>query len=173
MMSVIPTKKRRKAKYYNEILSYEVVDGDTIKAVLDLGYSCYKNVTIRLVTIDTPELKSTNPLEQESANLAKKVISKILELAWDGQVDLESESIDVYGRPLGKIFLHKFNCDLSKLLINLKAARYYPGAIAKNPWTSQSLLILNETCNKFLQDPMPIINKFLSERTEGYRGMGS
>jgi endonuclease YncB( thermonuclease family) len=171
-MAMSATKKRRKNKYYNEILSYEVVDGDTIRAVLDLGYSCYKNVTIRLVGMDTPELKSNNPLEQEAANLSKQVISKMLQLAWDGQVDLESESVDVYGRPLGRIYLHKFKCDLAQTLINLKAARYYPGSIAKNPWSSQSLSILTENCNKFLQDPMANINKFIAERFEVYPGMG-
>ena len=171
-MAMSTTKKRKKTKYHNEILSYEVVDGDTIRAVLDLGYSCYKNVTIRLVGMDTPELKSNNPLEQEAANLSKQVISRMLELAWDGQVDLESESVDVYGRPLGRIYLHKFKCDLAQTLINLKAARYYPGSITKNPWSSQSLSILTENCNKFLQDPMANINKFLAERFEGYPGMG-
>jgi endonuclease YncB( thermonuclease family) len=166
------TKKRKKTKYYNEILSYEVVDGDTIRAVLDLGYSCYKNVTIRLVGIDTPELKSRNPLEQEAAKMSKQVISRLLELAWDGQIDLESESVDVYGRPLGKIFLHKFNCDLAKTLINLKAARYYTGSNARNPWGNDDLKILNENCSNFLKDSMANINKFLAERFDGYPGMG-
>jgi endonuclease YncB( thermonuclease family) len=166
------TKKRRKTKYYNEILSYEVVDGDTIRAVLDLGYNCYNNVTIRLIGIDTPELKSMNPLEQEAAKTSKQVISRLLELAWDGQIDLESESVDVYGRPLGKIFLHKFNCDLAKTLISLKAARYYTGSNARNPWGNDDLKILNENCSNFLQDPMANINKFLAERFEGYPGMG-
>ena len=171
-MTMSTTKKRKKTKYYNEILSYEVVDGDTIRAVLDLGYSCYKNVTIRLVGIDTPELKSMNPLEQEAAKMSKQVISRLLELAWDGQIDLESESVDVYGRPLGRIFLHKFNCDLAKTLINLKAARYYTGSDARNPWGNDDLKLLTENCSNFLKDSMANINKFLAERFDGYPGMG-
>ena len=171
-MVMSTTKRRKKSKYHNEILSYEVIDGDTIRAVLDLGYSCYKNVTIRLVGIDTPELKSMNTLEQEAAKMSKQVINKLLEMAWDGQIDLESESVDVYGRPLGRIYLHKFNCDLAKTLINLKAARYYTGSNARNPWQNQDLAILNENCSKFLQEPTATINKFLAERFDGYPGMG-
>ena len=171
-MAMSTTKRRKKSKYHNEILSYEVIDGDTIRAVLDLGYSCYKNVTIRLVGIDTPELKSMNTLEQEAAKMSKQVINKLLEMAWDGQVDLESESVDVYGRPLGRIYLHKFNCDLAKTLINLKAARYYTGSNARNPWQNEDLAILNENCSKFLQESTATINKFLAERLEGYSGMG-
>jgi len=91
-MAPSATKRRKKKAYFNELLSYEVVDGDTLKATLDLGYECYKTVTIRLLGVDTPELKSNNPLERDAAGLAKSVLIKLLELAWAGQVELESES---------------------------------------------------------------------------------
>ena len=162
-MTITTTKRRRKKNYCNELLSYEVIDGDTIKATLDLGYECYKTVTIRLVGMDTPELKSNNPLEREAALLAKSVLSKIMELAWAGQVELESGSLDVFGRPLGKIYMYKLNLDLARTMQQLKAARYYSGSNARNPWKDEDLKILIEECNKFLQDPLIKIRPLLSE----------
>ena len=162
-MAPSATKRRKKKAYFNELLSYEVVDGDTLKATLDLGYECYKTVTIRLLGVDTPELKSNNPLERDAAGLAKSVLIKLLELAWAGQVELESESLDVYGRPLGRIFMYKFNLDLGRTMQQLKAARYYSGSNARNPWKDEDLKILIEECNKFLQDPLVKIRPLLAE----------
>lgn len=177
------TKRRSKKTYHNELLSYDVIDGDTIKATLDLGYECYKTVTVRLVGIDTPELKSANPLEREAAGLARSVLVKLLEVAWAGQVELESESLDMYGRPLGRIFMYKLNVDVARALRQLKAARYYSGSNARNPWKDEDLKILIEECNKFLHDPSIKIKEFMANasyladyipdpRFSGSSGMG-
>ena len=162
-MALSATKRRKKRTYFNELLSYEVVDGDTIKATLDLGYECYKTVTIRLVGMDTPELKSNNPLERDAAVLSRAVLVKLMELAWAGQVELESGSLDVYGRPLGRIFMYKLNLDLARTMQQLKAARHYSGSNARNPWKDEDLKVVIEECNKFLQDPLIKIREFLAE----------
>jgi hypothetical protein len=183
MMAPSATKRRKKKIYHNELLSYDIVDGDTIKATLDLGYECYKTVTVRLVGIDTPEIRSNNPLEREAAELSKSVLGKLFEFGWDGQVELESESLDVYGRPLGRIFMYKLNVDVARALRQLKAARYYSGSNARNPWKDEDLKILIEECNKFLQDPLIKIREFVAEssyladyiadpRFSGSSGMG-
>jgi len=162
-MVMSATKRRRKRVYHNEILSYEVVDGDTIKATLDLGYECYKTVTIRLTGVDTPELKSNNPLEREAALLSKAVLDKLLEINWGGQIELESASLDVYGRPLGTIYMHSMHLDLARTMQTIKAARRYSGNNARDPWTDDKLNILIEACNKFLQDPAIKIKELLAE----------
>ena len=162
-MAPAATKRRKKKTYCNELLSYEVIDGDTIKATLDLGYECYKTVTIRLIGMDTPELKSNNPLERDAAVLSRAVLVKLKELAWAGQVELESGSLDVYGRPLGRIFMYKLNLDLARTMQQLKAARHYSGSNARNPWKDEDLKVVIGECNKSLQDPLIKIREFLAE----------
>lgn len=74
------------------------VDGDTIIIMCDLGFDVFKRVTVRLLNINTPELKSGNPLAQE----AKEFISKLLT---GKQVFFNSKRYDKYGRSTAEIFL--------------------------------------------------------------------
>ena len=39
------------------VKSYRVVDGDTVKCVLDLGYAVFHETSVRIIGIDTPEAR--------------------------------------------------------------------------------------------------------------------
>lgn len=48
-----------------------VVDGDTIDVVLDCGFHAYRFERLRLLGVNTPELKSKVRLEREAAEKAR------------------------------------------------------------------------------------------------------
>lgn len=74
-----------------------VIDGDTVRVELDLGWDTYRVEDVRLSGIDAPE-KST------SAGMA--AFSYVLLLLPPGsQVTVESQSYEKYGRTLGAIKL--------------------------------------------------------------------
>ena len=78
----------------------KVVDGDTVDAIVNLGFTVSVNVRFRLYGIDTPELRSKDLELKEKANEAKQfVIDRIL----DKDVVLISHKADKYGRWLAEI----------------------------------------------------------------------
>ena len=80
---------------YTIIENIFVVDGDTIKGNVD-----NKEITIRLVEIDAPEMDQ--PFGVESKRFLKKLIES-------KKVTLISEGKDRYGRTLGELFVNKDN----------------------------------------------------------------
>lgn len=73
-----------------------VVDGDTIKLDLDLGWHIRHQINCRIAGIDAPELK-TPP------GLRAKQFAETLLTSGD-EVTFLSHSLDKYGRPLGEVF---------------------------------------------------------------------
>ena len=65
---------------YNAKLD-RVVDGDTVDALVDLGFDTWKKVRIRLVGINAPESR-TRDLEEKARGLAAKI--RLEELLKDG-----------------------------------------------------------------------------------------
>ena len=80
---------------YNSIENIRIVDGDTIKGIVD-----GKEITVRLVEIDAPEMDQ--PFGVES----KKFLKNLIE---DKKVTLISEGKDRYDRTLGELFVNKNN----------------------------------------------------------------
>ena len=56
---------------YNATVT-RVVDGDTIDAMVDLGFSTHKKVRIRMMGINAPESRTRN-LEEKAKGLAAKI----------------------------------------------------------------------------------------------------
>ena len=52
------------SKFAYPILSYDVYDGDTVKAVIDQGWVTTKGFSIRVDGIDTPEVRTRNKLHK-------------------------------------------------------------------------------------------------------------
>jgi micrococcal nuclease len=78
----------------------KVYDGDTCTCVFDtLGLGLYKH-SIRLVGIDTPEIRGKTPEEKIRA---KEVRDFVRELILDKIVQLQCKGSDKYGRILGII----------------------------------------------------------------------
>ena len=82
-----------------------VVDGDTVDALIDCGFSTFKKERIRLHGINTPECR-TRDKEEKKRGLAAK--ARLKQLIKEGNNELLVEtSIDKkgkYGRLLGKLF---------------------------------------------------------------------
>jgi micrococcal nuclease len=82
-----------------------VVDGDTVDAMIDCGFSTFKKERIRLHGIDAPESRTRDKAEKKRGLAAK---ARLKELIKEGKNEfLVETSVDKkgkYGRLLGKLF---------------------------------------------------------------------
>jgi len=86
---------------YNATVT-KVVDGDTIDAMVDLGFGTWKKVRIRMHGINAPESR-TRDLEEKKKGLAAK--ARLTELLgnMDNKFILVSHGVGKFGRCLGDI----------------------------------------------------------------------
>lgn len=118
----VPLKGRKITARVNK-----VYDGDTITVVLATAEQHFK-YRVRLVGIDTPELKIA---EQKERGLAAR--AHLLEAITGGRdleeseclVDLECEGADKYGRILARVY--KDGKDLSQMMLDDGFANPYDG----------------------------------------------
>jgi micrococcal nuclease len=82
----------------------KVVDGDTLDLEIDLGLRSFVKHRIRLIGIDTAELKSPDEVQRAKALAAMHFVSEWLDLNREKGLMIETFKSDVYGRWLGKIF---------------------------------------------------------------------
>tara|TARA_B100000287_G_C20578916_1_gene759557 strand:+ start:633 stop:1016 length:384 start_codon:yes stop_codon:yes gene_type:complete len=114
-----------------------VVDGDTVDAMIDCGFSTFKKERIRLYGINTPETRTRDKKEKEKGFAAK---ARLEELLGEGNNEFIVEtSIDKkgkYGRLLGKLFrikdsehqaLASTNKSYNEILLNEGHATEYFG----------------------------------------------
>jgi len=100
---------------YNAKLE-KVVDGDTIDAIVDLGFDIWKRIRIRLNGINAPESR-TRDLEEKAKGLAAKArLKEILKLN-KNQFMLVSHGVGKYGRCLGTIFIEEYDVSINQQLI--------------------------------------------------------
>jgi len=97
-----------------------VIDGDTLVCDLDLGWNVWHmEQRVRLLGIDTPELKGSTRMAGEAARLF--VINTLgWSAAWNTEpvaVTVVSEQLDSFGRVLGRVLLAD-GSDLSTLLLD-------------------------------------------------------
>ena len=64
--------------YYNAVL-VRVVDGDTIDAIIDLGFDVQVKKRIRLAGINAPESRTRNKVEKKLGLAAKERLIDILD----------------------------------------------------------------------------------------------
>ena len=78
-----------------------VYDGDTVTAMVDLGFHVQKEIKVRLSGIDTPEVRGE---ERRQGLLAK---TRLIELVLDKEVIIQTfkDKQEKYGRWLGLIFV--------------------------------------------------------------------
>ena len=113
----------------HEILG--VHDGDTITAMLDIGFSTFREVILRLDGLDTPEV--TGP--QSAAGKAVRDWLK-KRLASAREVVVESKSIDKYGRSLAVVYADGES--VNRELIALGMAASYSGK-GQRAWSKADL----------------------------------
>ncbi len=78
-----------------------IVDGDTISLEIDMGMKIYFKSNCRLSGINAPELNSKDHLIAEKAVQATIYLKGLLPIS--SIVDLQSISLDKYGRSIGQI----------------------------------------------------------------------
>lgn len=79
-----------------------VIDGDTIKLKIDLGFRTFIEANCRIYGVNAPELHSKNGAEKFKANEAKEWVEQ--ELIEGDFISIESKKLDKYGRPLIKLW---------------------------------------------------------------------
>lgn len=108
---------------YNALIT-KIIDGDTIDAMVDLGFSIHTNIRFRLHGIDTPEKNATDINERIVANNATTFVSNAI---LNKIVTIESVEKDKYGRWLAKVFLNPEQPTLNEQLVSLGFAKAYFG----------------------------------------------
>ena len=102
-----------------------VVDGDTIDALIDLGFDIHKKIRIRMVGINTPESR-TRDLEEKKRGLAAKARLKEILKENKNKFILESQGVGKYGRCLGIIRIGDTIVN-QQLIIEGHAVEYFGG----------------------------------------------
>lgn len=108
-----------------------VYDGDTIHTVFKLpnSHECHKWV-IRLMGIDTPEMKSKNTAEKAKATETRDFLRKMV---LDKIIILDCLDFDKYGRLLANIYLDGNEKSINQTLIDNGFAKAYDGG-TKEGW---------------------------------------
>jgi len=91
-----------KQNYIYSATITNVVDGDTVDANIDLGFTVWVKIRFRLNSIDTPELNSPDAIVRESGQKAKEYVKSVL---LGKTVTISSFKADKYGRWLADIYL--------------------------------------------------------------------
>jgi micrococcal nuclease len=92
-----------------------VIDGDTIEVTVDLGFSIFHNITVRLLGINAPETR-TKDLDEKARGLEAKDFLRIyMDDNKDAFMTIESAALDGFGRSLGNVFVDGEN--LSELML--------------------------------------------------------
>ena len=113
-----------------------VVDGDTIDALIDVGFDIWIKKRIRYSGIDTWESR-TRDLEEKAKGLEAKARNKELLMevsSKSGYFRLKSHGVGKYGRVLGEIYIEdkegkQYN--INKTLISEGHAYIYEGGKKK------------------------------------------
>jgi len=113
-----------------------VVDGDTIDALIDVGFDIWIKKRIRYSGIDTWESR-TRDLDEKKLGLEAKARNKeLLEIvsSKSGYFRLKSHGVGKYGRVLGEIFIEDKDgkqYNINKTLISEGHAYVYEGGKKK------------------------------------------
>jgi micrococcal nuclease len=99
-----------------------VIDGDTIDAVIDLGFDVWIKKRVRLYGIDTPETRTRDLKEKQAGIAAKKRLQELIDDS-GGKFRIQSHGIGKYGRCLGTLFIDETNINM--LLLNEGHAEEY------------------------------------------------
>jgi len=96
-----------------------VVDGDTIDVVIDLGFDILFASRVRLAGIDTPESRTTDKAEKALGLEAKEYLKKQLKDAKSVVIRTEKmNSSEKYGRILGWVYVNGDSESVNNKMIN-------------------------------------------------------
>jgi len=110
----------------------KVVDGDTIDADIDLGFSISLEKRIRLAGVDTPESRTTDLKEKAMGLEVKEWLKHRLEFAKDILIKTElPDSTEKYGRIIGHLFINGEEISINNQMIAEGYAWEYDGGTKK------------------------------------------
>ena len=96
-----------------------VVDGDTIDVLIDLGFDILFASRVRLAGIDTPESRTKDLAEKALGLEAKEYLKKALKDAKSVVIKTEKmDSSEKYGRILGWVYVDGNTISLNDMMIN-------------------------------------------------------
>ncbi|WNM55312.1 endonuclease [Staphylococcus phage S-CoN_Ph27] len=95
--------------YYFKAKCYEVIDGDTAKFMIDVGFDTYRDKRVRFLNVDTPERGQDN---------YKEAIDFVKERILNKEVIIRTYKADNFGRYLGEIWYYDEKHDKYRLLSN-------------------------------------------------------
>jgi micrococcal nuclease len=105
-----------------------VVDGDTIDVLIDLGFDILFASRVRLAGIDTPESRKTDKAEKALGLESKEYLKKQLKDAKSVVIKTEKmNSTEKFGRILGWIYINGDTVSLNDIMINDGYAWGYMG----------------------------------------------
>jgi len=95
-----------------------VIDGDTLKIQIDQGFRSFRKETIRLLGIDTPEIRTKDLEEKKRGYYAKSFVIATLK-EYKNKFLVTTEKSDSFGRCLGNIILEnaRGTVTLSEILL--------------------------------------------------------
>lgn len=100
-----------------------VVDGDTVDAIVDLGFTVSVFIRFRLNGINTPETNDSDPVKRALGVKAKEFVTTTL---LNKEVTIRSFKTDKYGRWLADIFVDG-QTSINQMLIEQQLAVAYTG----------------------------------------------
>jgi micrococcal nuclease len=96
-----------------------VVDGDTIDVLIDLGFDILFQSRVRLAGIDTPESRTKDLKEKALGLESKEYLKKHLKDAKSVVIKTEKmDSSEKYGRILGWVYINGDTVSLNDMMIN-------------------------------------------------------
>lgn len=102
-----------------------VIDGDTVDALIDLGFDVWIKKRIRLYGIDAPETRTRDAWEKEQGLATKKRLEELLG-AVNSEFILVSKGVGKYGRCLGELLIGEHGeTHVNNLLISEGLAEKY------------------------------------------------
>ena len=103
----------------------KIVDGDTIKCDIDLGFDLFlSNQTIRLYGIDTPESRTRDLEEKYYGNISKQFLNDYCPKGSYITLRTHLDKKGKFGRILGELIVNKVNLNEQMVAENL-AVEYH------------------------------------------------
>ncbi len=123
-------------KYIYRAKLDRVVDGDTVDALIDVGFNIWFKKRIRFVGVDTWESRTRDLEEKKKGKLAAERTRQLLEevSSKPGYFRIKSHGLGKYGRVLGELFVMDKDgkqWNINKTLITEGHAYVYDGGKKK------------------------------------------
>jgi micrococcal nuclease len=117
-MELYPMGEKIMYEYYVRKVE-NVVDGDTIDVLIDLGFDILFQSRVRLAGIDTPESRTKDLKEKALGLESKEYLKKALKDAKSVVIKTEKmDSSEKYGRILGWVYINGDTVSLNDMMIN-------------------------------------------------------